>query len=505
MNRRGFLTSVLAFGAAGVAGIARAAGPRVLTEAPFSISEVEAMARSMANAPYAMRAAVPQEWRDLSYDQYKSIWFNSSKAIWQDTDAALRLDLFHPGLYFPNPVDVHVVEAGTEKRLAFDFTLFDKTDKVPDLPLPSNMGYSGIRLRAELEKPEIYQEFAVFQGASYFRMIARHQFYGLSARGLAVNTAGPNGEEFPDFVKFWVERPGPGQSKFMVHALLDSPSVAGVYTFEIEPGDDTICDVRAVLYPRVELDNVGLGPLTSMFFFDQTNRNRFDDFRPAVHDSDGMAVLNGNGEALWRPLANPSKLQISSFVDENPRGFGLAQRARNYSDFADLEAHYHDRPSLWIEPNGDWGKGAVTLVEIPTDREIYDNIVAYWRPAEPIMAGSEYRFGYRMIWCNEIPARKPVARVTNTHMGKGFTDKKVVLVDFAPHDAMPEDLDDVVVHVSGNRGKINPGILQRNPETGGARLAFSFEPSDAQSIELRAQLMMDHKSLTEVWLYRWTA
>jgi glucans biosynthesis protein len=467
-------------------------------------------ARAMAAEPYQPMADVPKPWRDLTYDQYKSIWFNSHKGLWTDTKRPFHVDFFHPGLYFPRPVEINVIEGGMARTLAFDISLFDKTDKFPDLPIDDTMGYSGFRLRAELKTPEIFEEFLVFQGASYFRAIGTGQNYGLSARGLALNTGDAGGEEFPEFTHFYVEAAEPGARMTKVHALLNSPSVTGAYTFEITPGLPAAMSVDCTLFPRVELAHVGVAPLTSMFLFDETNRTRFDDFRSAVHDSEGLMVWNGAGELLWRPLANPRELEISSFVDDGPRGFGLMQRAREVEDYADLEAHYHNRPSLWITPAADWGKGSVTLVEIPADKEIYDNIVAYWRPREPLQPGTEHQFAYKMAWGGEPPRPRDVAEVLNTRVGKGY-DKRVpyqiITVDFADHPAFgdKETLDEITRFISSNRGTVSDGVLQRNPGTGGLRLAFKFDPGKARQAELRVQLVKDGASLTEVWLYRWTA
>ena len=260
----------------------------------------------------------------------------------------------------------------------------------------------------------------------------------------------------------------------------------------------------------------GIAPLTSMFLYDQTNRWRFEDFRPAIHDSDGLLVWNGAGEMLWRPLANPTRLQVSSFVDESPRGFGLMQRARRLSDFADLEAHYHERPSLWVEPDGEWGPGVVRLVEIPSDEEIYDNMVAYWRPRDVLPAGSHHRFAYRLLWGDEAvtaaapPRREGLSRVLDTHMGSNFQrDAVLAAIDFEDHPLLdvPDELGALVglnPRVSSSRAEVSDGILQRNPETGGARLAFTFDPGEEDAVELRAQIYRDGIAVTEVWLYRWT-
>ena len=471
---------------------------------PFSIEWLKDYARELAESEHSLPADVPVEWQELSYDEYRAIRFNSRRALWQGTDKPVRLDFFHPGLYFPRPVDISIVQNGEARAVEFNLDLFTQGEIVPQLPVDDTLGYSGLRIRGDVAGPDEFKEFVVFQGASYFRAIAREQNYGLSARGLALRTGDEAGEEFPEFTRFWIEEPQEGARKTVIHALLDSPSVTGVYTFETEPGDTTIVEVDATIYPRVDLDHVGIAPLTSMFLFDETNRNRFDDFRPAVHDSEGLLIRNGSGEVLWRPLANPTTLQVSQFLDDAPKGFGLMQRSRKLSNFADLEAHYHTRPSLWIVPGEGWGPGSVSLVEIPADREIYDNIVAYWRPRGVIAHGQEHSFSYRMRWGGEPDVGRDVARVLNTRMGKRFRGDHIITVDFADHPLIPDDLDDVKLFVSSNVGETSAGILQRNPETGGVRLAFSMEPGEAESVELRAQLMHDGKTVSEVWLYRWT-
>ncbi len=502
----------LAFAAAlaGLPGLARATDgePGISLGSPeaFAPEMVIDMARALSAKPYAPPRKVPKAWRDLSYDQYRKIWFDNRNALWRDTGRPAQVDFFAPGLYFPAPIKVCTVDpiGGTARHVLFDLAVFDKTDKFPDVPIDDSLGYSGFRLLGELERPGIFQEYAVFQGASYFRAIGKGQIYGLSARGIAVDTASERGEEFPEFRQFWLEEPEPGSDDLVVHALLDGPSVAGAYRFRIAHGATTVMDVEATLFPRRDLDNVGIGAETSMFLYDQTNRHKFDDFRPAVHDSDGLMILNGAGEMLWRPLANPREVEVSFFVDENPKGFGLMQRARKPGDFADLEAKYHRRPGLWVEPGEDWGKGSVVLVEIPTDREIYDNIVCYWRPREPLAKGQSHHFSYRLHWCAEAPVARTKSHVLNTRMGRSFSGRRIAAIDFAPHPMLPDDLSELVLHTSGNRGKVTDGILQRNPETGGVRLDFGFEPPEGRGMEMRAQLMHNRKSVSEVWLYRWT-
>ncbi len=460
----------------------------------------------LAQSKYVAVPLIPEQWRTLTYDEFSHIWFDSRNGIWTDEDRPVKLDLFTAGLFVQRPTQINIVENGMSKTLAYDISLFDKTDTFPELPIDETMGYAGFRLRATLNIPDIFEEFMVFQGASYFRAIATGQTYGLSARGLALRTGDPEGEEFPDFTKFWIEAAAPDAKTFIVHALLDGPSCSGAFRFAITPGQPTVIEVQTTLFPRVSLPHVGIAPLTSMFFFDETNRNRFDDFRPAVHDSEGLMIWNGNDERIWRPLANPVRVEISAFRDSNLKGFGLMQRTRDPERYADLEAHYQNRPSLWITPHNSWGEGTVELVEIPADKEIYDNIVAYWRPAAPLDPGTGHSFAYRMEWGDAPVGLPDVARVLNTRIGKGFDQiKTVVAIDFADHPALPDDLTKVRTVITASAGSVSEGVLQRNPGTGGVRLAFSMLAEGATQIELRAQLFTHDISLSEVWLYRWTA
>jgi len=506
MLRRDVLKALTALAAAPSAAWAAEPGLKLGEAAAFDASTVATRARILAANPYVARPEVPRAWRNLSYDQYRQIWFDSRNALWQDTDLPQRLDVFPPGLYFPQPVALHVVEEGMASPIRFDMGVFDTTDAFPDMPVDDTLGYSGLRLRAELEQPSIFQEYAVFQGASYFRGIGTGEVYGLSARGLALKTGDPMGEEFPEFIAFWLEKPQPDAGNIVLHALLDSPSCTGAYRFDITHGAVLHMAVSAKVFARDDVTHLGIAPLTSMFLFDDTMRDRFSDFRPAVHDSDGLLIHNGAGEVIWRQLGNPTSLQISAFSDNNPRGFGLLQRKRDFSDFNDLEALYHLRPAAWITPGEDWGRGAVTLVEIPADLEIYDNIVAYWRPEEPLSAGSEHQMSYTIRWgADPAPKSGMPVPVINTAIGGRPEGGLIVAIDFADGPDVPNDLSEVELLVRGSKGSLTPGILQRNPETNGPRLAFTFEPGDAPLAEFRVQLRLAGAPLSEVWLYRWTA
>lgn len=480
------------------------------SDASFGREDVIAIARDLASKPYQKPPTVPEDWLNLEYDQYRRLRFRQKQALWSDTETPYVVDFFAPGLYFRSAVTISTLDGGAPEPVAFDASVFETDELVPDLSTEGHLGYSGFRLRTELTEPGKKREFCVFQGASYFRAIGYGMAYGLSARGIAVDTGEAEGEEFPDFTHFWLERPEPGQRNMIVHALLDGPGVTGAYRFDISPGANCVMEVEATLFPRRDLDHVGLGPLTSMFLFDATNRVRFDDFRPAVHDSQGLLMWNGSGEVLWRPLANPKSLQISLFVDENPQGFGLMQRRRKFADYNDLEALYHKRPGAWVEPMGDWGEGYVELVEIPSDKEVYDNIVAFWRPRTPLAAGSQHDFSYRLTWCAEAPVETGVARVVHTATGASHAwseheNGRLVTVEFEPHELLEGKLDDLEPRVNSSQAEVTTGVLQRNPETGGVRLAFAFDPGDSGFVELRAQILREGSAASEVWLYRWTA
>ena len=510
MFRRDFLASLSGLALSAGTGVPAAAsasvpaGPALGAGVPFSFDALIERARKLGQSAYRRRRKVGPSWQNLSYDQYRAIRYRRADALWYKPQTPYFAEFFPAGLYFSTPVNVHVVENDEARQVEFDLSLFDKTDIVPPMPAAEYAGFSGFRLAYD-NGDQSTQEFMAMQGASYFRSIAAGQNYGLSARGLTLNTGTAEPEEFPDFTDYWIEKPGENAGDARIYALMDSPSVCGAYSFLVRPGTPTVIDVSAHLIPRRDLEGVGLAPLTSMFLFDETNRHRFNDFRPALHDSDGLMIRNGAGETLWRPLANHTSLQVSHFLDNNPAGFGLMQRPQKYSDFADLEAHYHKRPSLWIEPGEDWGKGAVTLVEIPADREIYDNIVAYWSPQDGITG--EHSLNYRMTWGDAAPA--PVSqllpRVLNTRMGNRFEGGIIAAIDFENDAMIPEDYSEITRHIWISEGTVSDGILQRNPETGGPRLAFTFDPAGASSAEMRAQLRHNGKMISEVWLYRWTA
>lgn len=473
----------------------------------FDGDSVVKLARKLASKPYVvLKDPLPAGLAKLSYDEYRDIRFNPVSSIWRDQGLPFQMQMFHRGFYFQDLIEIAIVEANQATHLAYEPKYFTAGEVITQALPNDDIGYSGFRIHNQLNTNGVYDELMVFQGASYFRALGKGNSYGLSARGLALKTADPEGEEFPIFRAFWVERPSYDSNLIVVHALLDSPSVAGAYRFSVRPGDNTQIDVEATLFPRVELSKVGLAPSTSMFLHSLNGRHDTDDFRPEVHDSDGLLMFNGRGEHLWRPLANPRQLQVSAFSDNSPQGFGLIQRERNYASYQDLEAHYERRPSLWIEPVGNWGQGAVVLTEIPTESEIHDNIVSFWKPRQPIPAGSEYHFAYRMSWGEEPVAKTNSVVVSRTASGRAdiakATPRRLFVVDYHLNGAMPDELPLAKVESSG--GVIANVVIARNAANNGYRLAFELEPEDKELIELRAELKFSTPRQVETWLYRWT-
>jgi glucans biosynthesis protein len=470
--------------------------------AVFDHAWLVAEAKRLAALSYVTPPSeLPNGFDSLTYDQYRDIRFKETKRIWRDEKLQFQLDVLPGGFFFTKPIHVGIVENGAVTPLISTPDMFDFGPAVPPLPAGTALPFSGFRVRNQVNNAGVWDEFLVFQGASYFRAVAKSQLYGLSTRGLSVNTATAEGEEFPDFTAFWIEKPDPASNFIVIHALLDGPSATGAYRFTARPGVETVVDVEATIFARADLTNFGLGPLTTMFLFDSTNRHRFDDFRPAVHDSNGLQMMSGAGEWIWRPLANPAELQVSAFVDNGIRGFGLVQRSLKFSDFEDLEALYERRPSLWVEPVGDWGKGQVELVEIPTTLETNDNIVAFWKPDEHLAAGNSLAFSYRLHWGTGPGKEEELARVAYSRIGQSFDKKRVLFVVEYDTPFDPNNFPMPLVETSS--GKISNVVIQANPNSGGSRVSFELDPEDAKLAELRLQLKAGDKPVSETWLYRW--
>lgn len=514
-SRRDLLASLLAAPATLTLGRAAFAQTTPLQAAAAAVSDGQAIsrdallafAREVAKSPYqAPRADVPRALAQLNLDQYRQIRMKPDQRIWAGENRGFALDLLPAGNVFTTPVTIRTVDGGIIRDKRFAAEQYDFGNN-PPLPAEVAVPYSGFRTYAALNGQTATDEALVFQGASLFRALAKGQVFGVMARGLTLNVAEAQGEEYPAFRAFWIERPGAGASSIVVHALLDSDSVTGLYRFAVRPGDSTVCDVEVTLFPRVDLPHVGVAPMTANYLFAPNDRTNVDDVRGGVHDAQGLQIWNGNGEWLWRPVTNPETLQVSAFVDQNPRGFGLLQRDRRFEAFNDLDARFERRPSVWIEPLGEWGQGQVQLVEIPVNDEMNRNILAYWRPRVPLARGGEHFFTYRMHWCWSPPERPPLATVTasRTGRGQGGGRRRRFVVDFSAEDfADPVKAAGLKANLTHQRGRVGNIDGRLVPDLKLYRVAFDLDPEAANQVELRLVLEREGQPQSETWLYRWT-
>ncbi len=442
----------------------------------------------------------------IDYDAYQQIRFIPGNALWANDDGPFPIQFFHLGRFFKAPVDLHVVKDGEAREVLYSPSLFTFGKAEFAAQLPEDLGFAGFRVMDEGGRPD----WLAFLGAAYFRSSGQLDQYGLSARGVAIDTGLPTPEEFPRFTGFWFEASAADPLAVVIYALMDGPSIAGACRLECARHDGVVMQIEAALYARADIARMGVAPLTTMFWFDETNRRQARDWRPEIHDSDGLALWTGAGEHIWRPLNDPPQLQVSSFVDNNPKGFGLLQRDRNFDNYQDDGVFYDRRPSVWVEPLEGWGEGSVQLVEIPTDDEISDNIVAYWLPKAPVKAGSEWNFKYRLHWLADEPYPPRLARVTATRVGRGgipgqprLKDKKKIVIDFAggPLDDL-EKGDPVQLIVDAARGTIDGDYALQVVGTRHWRAFFDIAVEGSAPVDIRAFLRLDGRPLSETWLFQ---
>ncbi len=475
----------------------------------FSLNDVAAQARALAAKPYIKPAGeLSKELRDLTYEQYRDIRFRPERALWRNEGLPFELAFFHEGMVFDQPVKINEVTSAGVRTLSYRPEDFDFGRNAIDATKLGGLGFAGFRVHYAINRPEYTDEVLAFLGASYFRALGKGQVYGLSARGLAIDTALPGGEEFPHFVEYWIERPAPQAKTLAIYALLDSPRVTGAYRFVLRPGLETSLEVKARLFLRSGVGKLGLAPLSSMYDFGANQPPNHDDYRPGTHDSDGLCVHAGNDEWIWRPLVNPKRLLVTSFATVDPRGFGLQQRDRRFSSYEELAARYDLRPGAWIEPQGAWGAGRVELVQLPTPDETHDNVVAYWVPDMTPKPGEPLELAYRILWQKDTEQRPPRLWVLQTRRGRGYMPKPDDSIwlradfvgdagDAGGHGSEPK----AAIYADGN-GQLLQSLIERNPVAGGWRLTLRLRRVDpAKPVELRAYLYRDNRAISETWSY----
>jgi len=516
MDRRTVLKSAMTLAAYGLPApallLSGQAGARPIGEKkPFDYAWLKGHARDLAARPFESHEdELPESLGKLSWDDYQSIRFRPEKSLWNTDESAFRAQLFHLGLFFKTPVHMYEVVDGEAQQIGYDRDYFEYDGDAPLGDLPADLGYAGFRIQFHTN---FNLDLAAFLGASYFRAVGEKMQYGMSARGLAIDTGMDRPEEFPMFSAYWLERPADGATHLRVYALLDSPSTTGAYVFDLHPGRNMVMDIDVALYPRKPIERLGIAPLTSMYQTGENDRRMANDWRPEIHDTDGLAMWRGNGEWLWRPLANPRHLRINSFLDENPKGFGLLQRDRDFANYQDDGVFYEKRPSVWVQPRGEWGKGAVMLVEIPTIDETFDNIVAFWNPEAPFAPGEEHLLSYRLNWGEtppDVPYELATTQATRTGIGgvvgqprKYFSWRFAIDFSGGVLDMIGPDAK-VVPVITASRGRIEITSARPLHEIRGRRAMFDLVPDDSmEPIDLRVYLKLGDQPLTETWVYQY--
>ncbi|MGD0720676.1 MAG: glucan biosynthesis protein D [Roseiarcus sp.] len=494
---------------------------RLAEPVAFSFDLLKARARDMARSPYVgPPRPAPQVVQKINYEEWGKIKFRTDHALFGDGPGRFPVEFFHLGLFFQKAVDVHVVEDGQARRIIYDQAYFDMPADSVARQLPQGAGFAGFRIQ-EARDGELdwrKNDWVAFLGAAYFRSIGELRQYGLSARGIALDVAvADRSEEFPDFTNFFIDAKE-GADSVVIYALMDGPSIAGAYRFEMKRGKGVVMDIDAALFMRAAVARFGVGALTSMYWFSETKKETAIDWRPEVHDSDGLAMWSGNGERLWRPLNNPPRIMVSAFSDNNPRGFGLLQRDRVFDHYLD-GVNYDRRPSLWIEPlagpQGEgWGKGSIQLCEIPTNDEIHDNVVAMWVPEKPIPANGEVALRYRLHWLADEPYPSKLGRCVATRLGRGGQaglprpeGVRKFMVEFLggplaalPYGVLPEPV------LSASRGTFSSyKLVEAVPDgvVGHWRVQFDLAVSGVDPVELRCFLQANGETLTETWMFQY--
>jgi glucans biosynthesis protein len=489
---------------------------------PFSYEGLIERARQLAARPYVPPPTpAPEVVQQIDYDAHHKLAFKPDLALFGNGPGTHPVIFQFLGKFFTKSVQMHVLEAGSAREILYspDYFTIDEDSPARQLP-PDTNGFAGFWVREsrfsdDRRKREVWFSFL---GAAYFRAVSGVGQWGMSARGVAIDVAGPHPEEFPDFVAHWITSAATENDPVVIHSLLDGPSITGAFRFSISRTVGTVMEIESHLFARQDIERLGIAPLTSMFWFSEYGRERLADGRPEVHDADGLVIWNGAGERIFRPLNNPTRIFHTSYLDNNPKGFGLTQRDRNFDHYLD-GVGYEKRPNVWVEPLGDWGKGVVQLVEIPTDDEIHDNIVAYWLPERPTHAGDALSFHYRLYWLDTeygFPT-DALAKVVATRMGRGGP-RPIPGKPFNPH---PKGLTKFVIDFQGeplmrlragaqpepmiwtSRGSISLVQVGKAPNQAKDywRLFFDLEFNGNDPVEMRVFLHDGTQILTETWLY----
>jgi len=487
-----------------------------------TLDYVAKKAEARAHKPFhSPRTDLPPFLSKMTYDQYGQIAFRDDRALWAKEQLPFRVEFFHLGYLYQEPVHLNEFTLTHAQPVRFSPDFFDYRSLHLPADIPANTGYAGFKILNQLNIPGKWDELGAFQGASYFRLLGQGQVYGMSARGLALD-CGEDGrpEEFPIFTDWWLGKPQRDDDELLLYAILDSVSCVGAYEFRIRPGPTTKAEVEAVLYFRAPTDilavdpkrkplaTIGFAPLTSMFWFGGASERKFDDYRPEVHDSDGLLLHLDSGEMVWRPLVNGNNLRHQVFTANNVRGFGLLQRDRNFNHYQDLFHSYQDAPSVWVVPHGDWSNGEVHLVELSTQYEGLDNVVAFWDPAAKPAALQPLHFGYTLYWTREADMTLSSNEVVSTHVGLNprQQEQRQFVIDFDLPRYTVEKYPPAVAASCGTNAAIVESQIFRNTPDNTWRVFLNLlpKPGRPEPVDLKCALKMGNESVSETWSYHWS-
>jgi periplasmic glucans biosynthesis protein len=474
----------------------------------FSEDWLDALARDLSGKPFKpFEKRADEALAGVPYEQYsRAIVYKEDQALWRKDGVPFWLEPYHTaGSYYAYPVDLFSVEGAEAVKIPYSVQDFEFNPPAKQPQTPPKSEFAGFHALAQIDRLGAFTDFLSFVGATNFRAIGSGMVFGVRARALAINTGQPGGEDFPLFRSFWIEKPKPTDQFLTVHGLIDSVNAVGRLKFVVTPGYATVVETEAVIYPRRRIPYAGIAPIASRFFFGPGVPPKRRDYRPRAHDSEALYIVNGAGEQIWRPLLNPERLQFSVFVDKGPKGFGLIQRERYFASYQDADQQYEKRPSLWIEPIGDWGEGSIDLIELPAPEEINENIVCFWRPKDGLGPGIGHRFRYRMSWCWNPPFENRKAVVSQTRVGESKSGEAVFIVDFFNAEGCADcGGGPLTANVTASAGEVRSVRLAPLPAAGTTqRLRFDYMPSGSDPVDLRAQLFVNGKPVSDTWIFRW--
>jgi len=471
---------------------------------PFSFADVDVLAQKAATSSDSeIQEPLPEALDKLDYDEYRKLRWKGASTIWRDEALPFQLQFFHRGHLFQDRVDMHAITPTGLESLTYHSQYF--TLEELKLPAYEDIGYAGLRICYPLNQPEVMDELAVFLGKSYFRAVAQHLQYGLSARGLAINTATEGvAEEFPLFKRFWIQKPEKNNASLRIFALLDSKSVTGAYQLDLSPGRETVMSIRSKLYVKESVRRFGVAPLTSMFWYGENSPEANRDWRPEVHDSDGLQIQKQSGEWLWRPLTFGRTIRENRFLEPGLKGFGLAQRDRSFEHYQDKEAHYDQRPSAWVELKKGFEKGAVELVQLPTGNEYQDNMVAFWSPESLPKKGDVLEYEYQIIWHGGERVPSTIGKVVQTVVIPEKNEVKYQ-IDFSGDVTQAGTQVPKAVIITNPILPVSEISVINDLKSHHWRLQFTLKnpPENKKSIDLSVLLANENKPVTETWVYSW--